>query len=185
MIGVDQLLGGRRRFGEDAEPREGIDSLEDGERIERNGGAGDPVEAVATGDEVAVEFMLLTVLAVANARPDAVDAVEARGFGLKQNLAAGGEAGGNQILDHLLLGVDGDGAAGELLKVDAMGAAGEAQLDAAMGQSFALDAIPDAGALHKLYRVVFEDARAHAVLDVMTRVGLEHHGFDAFEMQQM
>ena len=54
VVGVDQLVRGRRRLRQDAEPGERIDALEDGQHARRNRRPADAMEAVAAGDEVAV-----------------------------------------------------------------------------------------------------------------------------------
>ena len=58
-VGVDQLVVDGRRIGEDAEPAEGIDALVDADRLLRDRLAADAVEAVAAGDEVAVDLVAL------------------------------------------------------------------------------------------------------------------------------
>src|SRR5207247_5254046 len=50
---VDQLVGGRRDVGRDAQPGVGVVPVPDGEQAGRDGGPADAVEAVAAGDRVA------------------------------------------------------------------------------------------------------------------------------------
>ena len=76
MIGVDELVVARRHVGEDAEPAERIDAL-----ISRAGAVGDrlaarPVEAVAAGDEVAVDALPAPSVRVGDGRRIAVDVVQ-------------------------------------------------------------------------------------------------------------
>ena len=57
VVGVDQLVGRGRRLGQDAEPGERIDALVDSCSAPAGiAGAADAVEAVAAGDEVAVQL---------------------------------------------------------------------------------------------------------------------------------
>jgi len=55
MVNVDKFFRSRRRLRQDAEPTEGIVAIVDGEDAVGYSGAGDSVETVAAGDEVAVE----------------------------------------------------------------------------------------------------------------------------------
>ena len=55
MVGVDQLVVGRRHLGQHAQPAERILPLEGLQRAFRDGPAADAVIAVAAGDEVAVD----------------------------------------------------------------------------------------------------------------------------------
>jgi hypothetical protein len=53
---VDQLLRHRRHVGEHAEPAERVDPLVEPERRGRQALARNPVEAVAAGDEIALDL---------------------------------------------------------------------------------------------------------------------------------
>src|SRR3990170_7103273 len=127
---IDQLVGRRWRLDQDAEPAERIAAGElvavaRGDRRPR-----DAVEAVAAGDEVAFEFVDFSVPVKPRLRRRGVQVVTRDVLYAEQQRAAGGQARGDQVLDHLVLRVDGDGAAGELGERDAVAASGEAQIDA-------------------------------------------------------
>src|SRR5262249_62400058 len=124
---VDQLVRHRRRFGQDAEPREWIVAVVERERAGRDRWPADAVEAAAAGDEVAGECLLLAVLAIADARCRTVVIFERKNLGLEPDLPAAGEAGIDQVLHHLVLPVDGHHLAGEVRERDAMAAAAEAE----------------------------------------------------------
>src|SRR4029077_1335352 len=62
-IGIDELMIRRRAFGENAEPAEGIIALEYSEHSIRNGRLTHPVKAVATRNEVAIEFLRTACMA--------------------------------------------------------------------------------------------------------------------------
>ena len=66
---------------------------------------------------------------------------------LEAQVPAVAQARGDEVLDHLLLPVDGDRSpARELAEVDAMAPSIEAQLEAVVHQPFAVQALADAGA---------------------------------------
>jgi hypothetical protein len=66
VVGVDDLVAGRRRLGQDAEPRERVLARALDERAGRDCAAAASVEAVAAGDDVAVQLAQLAVLPVAD-----------------------------------------------------------------------------------------------------------------------
>src|SRR5215831_9749022 len=92
-----------------------------------------------------------------------VQAVDGGGLGIEQNLATSLELEANQVLDDLLLAVDGDRpAAAELGQRDAMALALEAQLDAVVDESFAQQALAGAGLHQEVDGALFEDPRLDA-----------------------
>ena len=73
-----------------------------------------------------------------------IEVVHADIFDLEQNLAAGRKPGIGQILDHFMLGIDGDPfSAGQLLEINAMAAPVEAQLNSVVDQAFTLHPLAD------------------------------------------
>ena len=74
MAGVDQFVAGRRGLGEDAEPGEGVDALEDAHRRGRHGGAADAVEPVGAGDDVALQDVIGAIVAEVDAGVWGIDA---------------------------------------------------------------------------------------------------------------
>jgi hypothetical protein len=111
-----------------------------------------------------------------------------RDFGcFEQDGAIGGKAGGDQILDDFVLGVDGDALArGEIAEINAMAAAVEAELDAAVFEALAAQAFADAEFVHELDSVVLEEAGADALFNVLAGVEFEDDGFyaEALEKQR-
>ena len=93
------------------------------------------------------------------------------------------ESCGNEVFHHFLLPVDRDSAARERAEVDAVAAAGEPQLHALVLQAFAHHPFADARGLQDVDALMLENARAHAMLDVVPALDLEHHGVDAAQMQ--
>src|SRR5207249_10459535 len=97
---VDQLVGGGRDFGRDAQPGIGVVAVPDGEQAGRDRGPADAVEAVAAGDRVADD---LTPLAagggVGQHRPVAVEVGDRGAAYLELQCPAVGEPPGDEVLD--------------------------------------------------------------------------------------
>ena len=185
VIRVDQFLMRRRRLGEDAEPRERINALEQARARLRHRLPADAVESVASGDDVAGNLGGLAVVRKAQARRLGRDVVQRDAAHVEQDLPVGLDPRADQVLHHFLLAVDDDGAAGESGEIDAVTAAAEAQLDSMVREAFALQALADAGFDQKIDGALLQHAGAHTVLDVFAVATLDHDRVDAREMQQM
>lgn len=99
---------------------------------------------------------------------------------------AGCGAGFDQILDQLILAVDGDGAAaGEVLEIDAMAAAFEGEPDSAVAHALAAEAVADSGFDQQVDGRLFEDAGAHSLDDIIAAATFDDGRFDAVEMEEM
>src|SRR5258708_2680218 len=83
----------------ETEPCERVEALKDGERARRDGRTAYAVEAVASGNEIAAQFIRRAVFAEPDLRRRAVEIVDSHVLGLEDNLTTGGEARGDQILD--------------------------------------------------------------------------------------
>ena len=66
-----------------------------------------------------------------------------------------------------------------------MSASPEAQFDAVVTQPFTLQTLAQSRGDEKIHAPLLENARADAMLDVLTRARFQHDRFDAFEAQQM
>ena len=143
------------------------------------------MEPVAAGDHVAGELLRRAVVAEGDARAVGGKVVHRDVGGLEQDRLAGGEAGGDQVLHHLVLAVDGDVPAGEGGEVDPVVAAGEAQVHAVVRQALAPQAVADAGGDQQVLDAVFQHAGADAVFHVLARAGFQHHRLDAAQVQQV
>ena len=186
VAGVDQLLRGRRRGRQDAEPGERIDPLEDLEHAVRHARPADAVEAVAAGDEVAAHFQRGVVLPEADHGLGTLEVVQAHRVDLEVDRTAGREAGRDQVLDHLVLAVDRDlPPAGQRGEVDPMAAAGEADLEPVVDQAFAPQPGADPGLVQQVDRALLEHPGADPLLDVAPAVALQHDRVDAVPMQQL
>ena len=119
-----------------------------------------PYAAVAAGDEVAGELLCLALLGgEADLGAGAGDVVDRLDLGLEMDLPAGLQPELDQILQHLVLGIDGDHpAVGELLQVDAVVAAQKADVEAVMDEAFALQPVAGADLGHQVDRALLEHA---------------------------
>ena len=105
---------------------------------------------------------------------------------LEQQRRAGLEAGGDQVLDHLLLAVDRDPAATrELVEGDPVAAAAEAQLHAVVHEALALEPLAHAHLDQQVDRALLQHAGANAVLHVLAVAVLQDHRLDAPEVEQV
>ena len=99
---------------------------------------------------VALELVLLAVVAVADARPLGLEVVHRDVGDLEVQRQPVVETRGDQVLDDLVLAVDHDAAAaGQLAQRDAVALAVEPQLDAVVDEPLALHALADARALSR------------------------------------
>src|SRR5262249_8266482 len=165
--GVDQLVFGRRRFGQNADPAEGIFAIIGRERGGRNARPANAVKAVAPANEVAAELGLLAVVPEADFRRAAGKIVHADVARLKQQLPAVGEPPRDQVLHHLLLAVDGHALADEFAEIDVVQSAAEGKIDPVVEHALALHARADAGFDQEVARPLLDQAGANAALDIV------------------
>src|SRR3974390_1369885 len=97
----------RRRFGQNADPVERIFAVKGRKRAQRDTGAADAVESVTTTDEITDDFLLFPGMQKANFGRHAAEIMHADSGDLKQDLCAVSEPARDQILDHLLLAING------------------------------------------------------------------------------
>ena len=185
VIGVDQFVFGRRRFGQDPDPAERIFAIIGRERGGRNARPANAVKTVAAADEVAGELFLLAVVAEANFRRAAGEIVHAHVARLEQNLPAVGEPPLGQVLHHLLLAVDGHALADELAEIDVVQGAAEGKIDAVVEHAFALHARAGAGLDQEVARPLFDQAGADAAFDVIAASVFQDDALHALEVEEM
>ena len=146
MVGIDQLIGGRRDVGQDAQPGVRVLAFPDGQQARRHGRAADPVEAVAARDRLAGDLVPGPVRAgVAEHRAGGVQVVHLGAGHVELQVAAGCQPGLDQVLDHLGLRVDGDGPPGQVAEVEVVPLAGELEVDPAVHQALAVQAAGQPG----------------------------------------
>ena len=157
----------------------------DRERILRDGGAADAVEAVAAGDDVAFERLVPALVLEMDRRPLAVEAVDVRRLGLEQDRAAARQPRRDQILHHLLLAIDRDDLARrQHRQVDVDDAAAEADVEPRVGHALAMQPLAGAELVHQVDGALLQHAGAHAALDVVAAARLQHDAVDAGALQQ-
>jgi hypothetical protein len=147
------------------------------------------VETVAAGDEVAIEAFRDAVVIESDMGIGGVDGMELDVGGFEKDGVIGGYAflqkGRDEILNNFVLGVDGDAfAVGEFAEVNAMAAVVEAELDAAVFEALALEAVADAEFVHELDGAVFKEASADALFDVLAGAEFEDDGVDAEAVEE-
>lgn len=96
------------------------------------------------------------------------------------------ETPGDEVLEDLVLWVDGDGAAvRQFVEVDAVAASAEPQFDAVVGEPFTLDAVAESGVDHQVDGVLFEHTGPDRALHLLAGAAFEHGGIDALQVQEM
>src|SRR5262245_13651161 len=185
VIGVDQLFVGWSRLRENADPSERIFAVIDREHARGDAGAADAVKAIAAAYEIALYLLVAAAITKADLRPRSGHVGEAHVVDLKQDLGALREPFRHQILDHLLLAVDGDALANQLAKIDVVQLATEAEMNAVVREAFALHALADAGVDQEIARPLLDQAGADAALDIITAAVLDDDRVDALAMEEM
>src|SRR5579862_6062989 len=119
---VDQFVPGRRRFRENTQPAEGIVADKFSEDAFRNRWAADAVKSIAAGDVVAIDDEFLVVVFKTNfgfTRGIRLETSQLHVSSLKMDLCSGGKPPCEEVLQYLLLRVDGHpSAAGQFVEVD-------------------------------------------------------------------
>src|SRR5579859_813826 len=122
---------------------------------------GDPMEAVAAGNEIARQLDPRAILLERDLRMISLKVCGLHVGNVEEDRAVVGESGGDEILDDLMLGIDRDRApACQLVHIYAVADAVEAQLDAVMDDALALHALADAQPNQQIACSLFEHARA-------------------------
>ena len=183
-MGINQLVGRRRRFRQDAEPAEWIFAFVNGEDAGRNARPTDAVKPVTATDEIAGDFARFAVLAETDAGRLAADIVHRNVLDVEQDRHAVVDESGDEILHDFLLTVNGNALAGELAEVDVVGPAVEREVDAVVEHGFALEPRTDAGLDQKVADPLFQEPGAHALLDIGTAAVLDDDGIDPTPAQQ-
>ena len=185
VVGVDQLLRGRRRLREDAEPCVRILPLVGAQRTVGNGGPAHTVEAVTTGDEVAAKLVPLGVACKPNRRRASAEIVQANVVDLEVQRSVGRKPGGDQILNQLVLAVDGQLAAGQLGERDPVSPPSKSSsMPWCTMRSRCIRSASPTSVSRSTVPCSSTPARMRP-LDVFTALPLQHHGVDAQTVQQM
>ena len=144
------------------------------------------MKAVAAGDEVARELARLAGFAEADHRRVRIEVADRYAGNIEADIAARVESRLDQVLDDLVLAVDGHCLARrELGEVDPVRAPREAELDAVMNEPFTLHALADPRLDEQVDCLLLEHSGANALLDILATAVLEHDRFDAGKVQQV
>src|SRR5262249_26155650 len=185
VVGIDQLMLRRRRFGENPDPAERIFAVIGAKRGRRNARPANPMKAVGAADEIAGELDISPLVAEANFRGAAGDVVDTHVVRLEQNCAAVGKSTRDQIFYDFLLAVDGHAFADEIAEIDVVQGAAECEIDAIMEHAFVLHAIADAGFDEQVARPLLDQSGTDAALDIVAAAILQDHTVDARAVEQM
>jgi hypothetical protein len=166
-VDVDQLVADRRGVGQQAQPAEGVDLLVFGDGRARRAGAAHAVEAVAAGDEVAVQAVRLAVLVPGDVGAGGAEVVHGGVAGLVDRGQPGHGARLHQVVRDLGLAVHHHVLAAAVpVQVHAVAPAVPHQLDAAMHQAF-LCMRAHAGRVQQVDADLLQDAGADAAQHVV------------------
>ena len=150
--------------------------------MQRPGGhavAGDTVRTVAAGHEVAAQQPFRGLVPERD-----LGVVDPGDLGLEQQGSPRVEAGGDEVLDHLLLPVHGDGPAGQLFQVDAVTLAVEAQLDAPVHQALAAHPATHTELVEQPRGVVFQHPRTDPAFHIGSGAAFDDDRCDAGPFQE-
>jgi hypothetical protein len=76
-------------------------------------------------------------------------------------------------------------AAGEVVKINPVRLSVEAQVDAAVDEPFAEQALADAASDEQIHRALFENAGADGGFHGLARTNFQHHSVHAAQMKQV
>jgi hypothetical protein len=185
--GVDELVGGRRHRGQDAEPGVRVAPFGHPDEARRHGIPADAVEPVAAGDRIAADLVPRS-RGVGEAEHGLVGS-EVADLGvryLELDRGPGREPGPDQVLDDLGLRVDGHpAAAGQVTEIEVMPLAFELQVDTAVFEPLSVHPRTEADRAEQLDRAGLEQAGPLPCLTVGPAAVLHHDRVDAAQRQQV
>ncbi len=142
------------------------------------------MEAVAAGDEIALDLVHLAALVIAQLRMIVGQAVQAHVLGLVDHGRPLRRVRVHQVFLDLGLAVDGDALAAQRLQIDAQPPPVEGQLQALVDQPLAREPGAEAGVGQHVDRALLEQSGAHAGAQIRRRPPLQDDDVDALETQQ-
>ena len=144
------------------------------------------MEAVAPGDEVAVEALLAPVLTVGHVRLRAVEAMHGDVRGLVDGPQSRAGARLHQVARDLGLAIDEHAlATRQPGEIDAVPFIADEDLEAVVHEAFAMHARADAGFVQQIDGHLLEHARTDPAEHVFAGLPLEHDRIDAGPVQQL
>jgi hypothetical protein len=177
MPGVDELVGGRRDVGEDAEPQVGIDLLPGLAHRLGDRGARQAEGTVAADHHVRVDPLLDSGrVGEGHRRTVGLEVVQRGVRDLRVDLLAMSVGRGDQVLLHLGLPVDPHRAADQVDEVEVVPLAlpliGPLQVDAVVLVALAVEPLAEPGRAQQVDSRLLEDAGADPRSDVLLRARL-------------
>jgi len=103
---------------------------------------------------------------------------------VEQDVATLSEAGRRQVLQNLVLRIDGHRASGQALKVDPVGLSGETQLDPVVNEPLATDAATNVQIRHQIDNGLLEHSRANGLFDIVPTAAFEHNRVNPVSREQ-
>lgn len=185
MQAVDQL---RRRgcsVGQNAQPSEWIDALENLDAARRNRISADAVKAVTPGDEIAADFAVDIVVGESDSRLFGFHILHADIRYFEKEWPSCGATRGNQILDDFVLAIDGNPAARQRRHIDAAAPPVHVEIDSVMEHRFALKPGADAALHHEIDCRLLQNTGANTLNHVILRLVLDDDGIDTRQMEQV
>jgi len=144
------------------------------------------MEAVAAGDEIARHLVLCFRMRETNERPRRIERVDADLVGVEVQRTPCLDTRLDQVANHLVLSVNGDGFARRQLRhVDAVPSSVEADVDAFVAESAVFQPVCDTHRAEQINRALFEHASADTIYHVLAAAVFDDHGIDACEMQKV
>ena len=144
------------------------------------------MEAVAAGDEVRFHLVLLFLMYESNEWPLALEVRESHVFTLEEQGSASLQSRLDQILDQLVLPIDGDRApARQLRKIDAVSPTVERDMHTLMAHTLTLEPIADPGSDHQVNSRLLQHTGADALDDVLARAVLDDDRLDTRAVQKV
>src|SRR5579871_1730988 len=143
------------------------------------------MKAVASSNEIALQFAFQVLLAKADDRPIGIEPGDAHIFDFEDDFAAGVQPRLDQILYHFLLSVDRNRAACEFPEVNSMAASVEEELEPFMHQSFSPHALADSRCVEQIHRSLFQHTGAYPMFHKLAALGFYYHGVNPIQVKQM
>jgi hypothetical protein len=137
------------------------------------------VESIATGNEIANKLDRFSVVVKTNLWLGGIEVMNRDITDFEESLASGSEPSGNEVLHHLLLGIDRNTMPGQSLEIDAMTLAAETDLDSVVDKALPLHSIPDAHFREQVDRPLFQNPSPHPLFTVFAASSLDNDGFNA------
>src|SRR4029077_5277574 len=177
-VGIDDLVHRGLDLGEDPEPTEGVVALEAAEHSRGDRPAADAVEAVASGEDLALELPRPSVVDEADTRPIGRQVVPSDVAGLEEEWQPALDTRTDQILDDLRLAVNHDRASRELAERQAMTLALEREVDPVVHDPLTFEPDADADLAEQVGVPLLDHTGADPLLAVLAAARLDDDRLD-------